>query len=739
MSTKRNVTLYASNVDYLQDELEWVRTRCRRLAYKLKLEKLEGMDEDEFNALPAWRRKETPAPSVMDARTKRLQRKERALRKRIDARLAHHEALGKATRLQELCTMHGLDDFERHVVLLAVAPCFSREFEELYTQLDPQDLSHGLTVEVVFAFRETPFAERIDRRTCFSLHGGLIKNDVLVVEMGNRFCGPKDLLTADIEVTSRTFAYLVGNERLRDEFMEFSSVEEPMATFEQVVLPQEDRDRILAVVDNHDRYLMLRSEWGFDERIRYGRGAFMLFHGQPGTGKTMTAHAIAERAGKRILNVDIPAFLQHADAQRFLPGLFREARLQNALLFFDECEALFASRAQGNVLMTILLTELERFDGLAILATNLPELLDEALDRRLLLKVRFGLPDRQARRRIWERHLPPAAPLDNDVDLEVLADRYELSGGLIKNAVLLSLGECIYAAGENPPALNMVHLEAGARAQLERPRDNDARLQVPKVRLSHVVLPAWLRRQVEEIVSASRNRRTVLERWKIGSHLTYGKGLSALFHGAPGTGKTLCAEAIAGELGRPLLSASIASVVSKFVGETESNLEAIFHQAKAKNAVLFLDEADSLLMERGQGGSTARHDDSVVNVLLTLVEQFDGLVLFATNRLAVLDQALARRLSYSLEFPFPSVEARARIWEALLPSTVPTAGPIATDALAKRFALSGGLIKNVVFKAAFRAASQDRPLAMADLEAAATEELQKQSLRQTSPVGFAVA
>ena len=214
-----------------------------------------------------------------------------------------------------------------------------------------------------------------------------------------------------------------------------------------------DKQRILSVVEQHDRYLQCREAWGFDEIIQYGRGILMLFYGKPGTGKTMTAHAIARHMNKRVLNVDIPTFMEHHDAERFLPGLFREARLQDAILFFDECEVLFGDRRAGNVLMTLLLTEIERFEGVAVLATNMPEDLDAALDRRILVKIRFPEPDRQARREIWRKHLPDKAPLAPDVDLDQLADRFEMTGGYIKNAVLAAVAAAVHAQQEQPASI----------------------------------------------------------------------------------------------------------------------------------------------------------------------------------------------------------------------------------------------------------------------------------------------
>ncbi len=197
----------------------------------------------------------------------------------------------------------------------------------------------------------------------------------------------------------------------------------------------------------------------------------------------------------------------------------------------------------------------------------------------------------------------------------------------------------------------------------------------------------------------------------------------------------MCAEAIAGEMNQPLQVVAIPAVVSKWVGQTEQNLARIFREARTANAVLFLDEADTLLMERGEGRAS-RHDDSIVNTLLTLIERHDGVVLLATNLADRLDKALARRLTYRLLFPFPEPKQRTAIWQRLLPATVPTAGEIDFARLGATYCLSGGHIKNAVFKAAFRAANNGNLLTHELLEQAAQEEGDGLAGKEQRVVGF---
>jgi len=642
-------------MDWLDQELQWVEARLRRLAAEEALLRASGSG-----------RHRGYDDAVTPADVERLRSQETLLRDAVDRRLDLWRQAHGTTAFDRLADNAGLDPFERQVLLLATASAMSTRFGDLFG--DVGNCGNSLTPEVAFRFAEVPFGDQVPLRTAFGAAGRLVRHDLVAVSFHGNALWPDDVLTATLRLTGAAFNHIVGDPRLDDAFLGFSRVEAPLADLDGVVLADDDKRRILAVLEHHDRYLRLRREWGLDDVVTYGRGLILLFHGAPGTGKTLTAHAVAKRLGMRALNVDIPTFLEAHESERFLPALFREARLRNAVLFFDECEVLFADRRMGNTLMTTLLTELERFEGVAILATNLPAVLDEALDRRILVKVRFPEPDREARAALWRRHLPATVPLAGDVDLEALADRYELSGGYIKNAVLEAVATAASEGGD-APCLTMGHLEGAARRQGRKTCDEGLDLVDPKARLEDVVLPPAPRAQVEELVAAARGRRTVLERWRIGERLDYGKGLAALFTGEPGTCKTLCAHAVAGDLGRPMLEASLPALLSKWVGESERNLAALFRQAREHGAVLFLDECDSLLKERGEA---AHHDDRLVGVFLRLLERHDGLVLLATNREASLDRALSRRIAYRVMFPLPDAAARAAIWRGLLPATVPS-------------------------------------------------------------------
>jgi SpoVK/Ycf46/Vps4 family AAA+-type ATPase len=360
------------------------------------------------------------------------------------------------------------------------------------------------------------------------------------------------------------------------------------------------------------------------------------------------------------------------------------------------------------------------------------------MDRRIMLRVDFEVPTAELRRRIWANHIPPEAPVSPDLDLDALAQQFEFTGGYIKNAVLSTLHE-VLARKEEKPEIRQDDLLAACRNQLRQKLGAYSDRIVPQVPLASVILPPPLRERVEEMIDSTRHHATVFQEWGLGTRLTSGRGLAALFQGPPGTGKSLTAEAVAFELGKNLYRISLPAVVSKFVGETEKNIKAVFQAARDGQSVLFFDEADALFSKRTQvTGALDKYANMETNLLLIELEQFEGLVVLATNLVGNLDPAFERRIAYRLTFPFPDATAREAIWRGLLPPQMPVAEPVDFAYLGRKFELSGGHIKNAVLRAAYRAARETghRRVVTTQLLARAAEEEQQGTFVQKARIGF---
>jgi SpoVK/Ycf46/Vps4 family AAA+-type ATPase len=218
----------------------------------------------------------------------------------------------------------------------------------------------------------------------------------------------------------------------------------------------------------------------------------------------------------------------------------------------------------------------------------------------------------------------------------------------------------------------------------------------------------------------------VLGEWGFDRKLSLGKGLNALFAGPSGTGKTMAAEVIADDLGLDLYKIDLSTVVSKYVGETEKNLERIFRAARNSNAILFFDEADALFGKRSEvRDAHDRYANVEISYLLQKMEEYDGLVVLTSNLSKNMDEAFMRRMHFTVEFPYPEEDARRRIWEIVLPDEAPLAPDIDFGLLAERYRLTGGNIRNVALTAAFLAARDSEVIGMDHLLWATRREFQK--------------
>ena len=262
----------------------------------------------------------------------------------------------------------------------------------------------------------------------------------------------------------------------------------------------------------------------------------------------------------------------------------------------------------------------------------------------------------------------------------------------------------------------------------------------PERTLADVVLPPQTRRTLDQALAEVRNHTLIFQRWGLGERHATGRGLAFNFAGPPGTGKTICAEAIAHALGRKLRVVDYAEAESMWIGETPKNIVATFRAAVEQNAVLFFDEADAIASRRSAGSPMRyeRESNLTVNVLLRELEAFNGIVIFATNLAANFDPAFERRIRTHVLFEMPGVEERAHIWQLQLhPKKTPLAPDVDFRQLAERYAMSGGDIKNAVIKAAAAAAAEPgsdlgKRITQGHFEAAAQDVISAKGIMQQS-------
>jgi hypothetical protein len=309
-----------------------------------------------------------------------------------------------------------------------------------------------------------------------------------------------------------------------------------------------------------------------------------------------------------------------------------------------------------------------------------------------------------------------------------LATRYSVGPGVVVHACarVVEDGPGAPPAGEPGPRDVAPELETAVRQHLESRLGTTATRVTRLTTWSQVVLPPDIQDSLLELIARIRHRRTVYDLWGFDQVISTSRGVTALFQGGPGTGKTLVAGAIANELGMDLYRVDLSRIMSKWIGETEQNLAKLFDAAEDGHAIILFDEADSLFAKRTEvRTSVDRYANLEVNYLLQRFDSFEGIAILTTNFGTAIDAAFKRRLSFRLTFPFPDEEMREQIWRAHLPPELPKAGEFDLAELARRYRMSGGYIRNATLRAAFLAAEEQTPLTQGHLERAIRAEFRE--------------
>jgi SpoVK/Ycf46/Vps4 family AAA+-type ATPase len=269
-------------------------------------------------------------------------------------------------------------------------------------------------------------------------------------------------------------------------------------------------------------------------------------------------------------------------------------------------------------------------------------------------------------------------------------------------------------------------VRAGVRAQNAAGLERLARRVVPEVGWDDLVLPDHVRGRLANLAVRARHRDQVLGTWRMRPGGGRGRGVTALFAGESGTGKTMACEVIAAELGLDLYVVDLSTVVDKYVGETEKNLERVFAEAVDVQGVLLFDEADAIFGKRSQvHDAHDRYANLESAFLLQRMESFDGIAVLTTNLRANLDEAFTRRLDVIADFPLPDADQRLALWDRCLGTELPRAPDVDLAFCAEKFELAGGSIRACTVTAAYLAAAAGRPVTMADLVDAIRQEYVK--------------
>ncbi len=608
-------------------------------------------------------------------------------------------------RLQRLASLFALERFEIDALLICLAPHLDLRYEALFGYLQDDVTRTHPTVDLILNLLCAPGAPRLRRFPHFFEDAPLFRHRLLR-QGPSSDQRPGSLLAQRLDVDPALVAWLLGTYRAAGEVRDCITLDGRVRREDRLLVPSVPEVRL-------------------EEQ---NNSPLLIFYGPDMLVQDAAARLTANRMDRPLLTFDLGAVNETSVPRVIALRLaLRDARLNNALPYvknWDKC-------LQEGHPPTELLAELHAHPGPVIVGSEVRWQARGIARDRPLLWLEFPLPNYARRLVLWEHFMEQSvshdltvlksSPLETPV-LETLAGQFMLTTGQIRDAAATARDQAVQRGEHVLPK----DLLAAARTH-SNPRLADLAHKItPRYTWDDIILPEDRLEMLHEIVITVRERPKVLETWGVGRKLAASRGVAMLFAGPPGTGKTLAAQVIASELGLDLYKIDLSTIVSKYIGETEKNLERIFNEAQRSNAILFFDEADAIFGKRSEvRDAHDRYANIEVSYLLQRVESYDGVTILATNLRANLDEAFARRLQFAVDFPFPEEAYRRRIWETLFPPDVPRATDLDFALLARRFKLAGGNIRNIIVAAAYLAAAEESPVTMQHLLHATRRELQK--------------
>jgi SpoVK/Ycf46/Vps4 family AAA+-type ATPase len=581
----------------------------------------------------------------------------------------------------------GLSRFERDVLLLCAAPEFDPSIRQLYLEatrrvLSDGDSSESPTFALALSLFESPSWDALSpERPLRYWH---------LVEIHQP--GAQPLASSALQADERIVDFLKGLNRLDDRLSPYLRPLSPSETLAALPASQQAiAERILACWRDADPGLL----------------PLMQLEGPNYDSKQMVAGAIAASLSRRLYRLPADSLPAQAAEVQLLARIWqRESALLPLALFLDaqniestEVQMGAARRFLAQASGHLFLAARESWSGLALESRSWLVMKPTREEQTSAWRMALGVEGNELAPQLssqFNLNLPDIRRIAEESAAGKKASKEQTEERLWDNCLLRAR-----------PALNSLAHRIDARATWD-----------------DIVLPEQEQRLLHQIAEQVRERSRVYEEWGFGARMNRGLGITALFTGDSGVGKTMAAEVIANDLRLDLYRIDLSSVVSKYIGETEKNLCKLFDAAEDGGAILFFDEADALFGKRSEvKDSHDRYANIEVNYLLQRMESFGGLAVLASNMRGALDAAFTRRLRFILNFPFPNVMDRERMWQRAFPAKTPLH---ALDyARLAKFNLTGGSISNAAVNAAFLAASKKTPVTMGHALAAIRQELFK--------------
>lgn len=629
---------------------------------------------------------------------------------RQEWRQLHEEALqsmkaGVMLPFEYMLRIFGLTEFEQYCACLAFAPELNREYERMYCYIQDDYSFKFPTVDL-----------------CVKMYTMDIKEQNRLI---HQFFMKKELLgcvfTAPPSGTESELSWKLKLRRAVTEYIFFYEADLSGRSSPYYIEVPEVRDSDWLNVNGS---LQERIDV-FLEKEADGRKKVLLLQGAEGIGKRTQVSLAAARRRRNVMYFDLREVAQKNAEQRKeeLTNAAVRARLDHAFLCICHLEAFMTGDKWNHAMLRETLQAAGTMSEVLFCLSEEECRLSENTPRNFETEIFFlKMPTIQQRLLLWKEFLGERTP-ENNVQMETLAAQFEFTPGMIESVVTRVEGTACLQPGE-PAEIQALYEECQQKVS-HRLGERASRVNAAYT-WDDLILDPDQKEMLRQACCQIEYRYRVYEEWGFCRKVAYGRGVSMLFAGPPGTGKTMAAQVLAKELNLEIYKVDLSGVLSKYIGETQKNLREIFDEVRKSRSILFFDEADALFGKR-VNVSDARDISANAQTayLLQKMEEYDGITILATNLMQNFDDAYKRRMKYIIQFTLPKEVQRREMWEKVFPQQMPLDSDFDVDYLASNFELSGAGIKNIALNAAFMAASEQEITGMKHIVTALQQEYQK--------------
>jgi ATP-dependent 26S proteasome regulatory subunit len=611
-------------------------------------------------------------------------------------------------QLAQLRDLFQLERIEELCLLLCLAPEIDARYAKVFAFLQDDVTRKQPGVELALRLFCKDVHESLLKRRLFAPGSPLFRYRLI------NYAQPTDrqlpLLQRLLKIDDRIAAFVLQLPQLDDCLVNWVEIVPPSDEHPEVPLPRELVERTLRLVEN--------SFSGTEPFLR----PLVHLYGRSGSGRRELATLASHHIGLPLIIADIKKLANgEASEVEVLSRLCREALLLPAVLLIENFDELLHDGRRRE--LAALQEAAHYYASVTFLSGS--RFWKPETPRHFYLSLECPVPDATSRVDFWRQHLHKKTEEFQDQDLIELSSKFSFTEGQIHQTVTTAQHRAYWESrstqGLTPKLINEVARSVATPNLMGLAR----KIETP-YSWADIVLPENQMRQLMEIVSHARRSQIIFETWGFARKFAYGRGITALFEGQSGTGKTMAASIIGHALELDVYQIDLSSVVSKYIGETEKNLSRIFEEAEDSNAVLFFDEADALFGKRSEvKDAHDRYANIETAYLLQRMEQYSGIVILATNMKQNLDEAFARRMRFIINFPFPNEDDRERVWQKAFPANAPLGLDVDFRWLSRKLKITGGNIKNISLRAAFLAIERQGVIDMECLIDAAKRENEK--------------